>query len=180
MNDILGAVLAGGQASRFGGDKAMARLGDATLLDHALASLRPYCTLLVVIGRTQAPVPTAPDLPRPGLGPLGGIAGALAQARAQGMAAVLTTACDTPFLPLPLVGRLLAAGSGHAAEAPTVGLWPVTLLDGLLRHLAGGGDRSIRRWAAAAGVPAVLPGVTLANVNTPDDLLRLSGRSAPA
>ena len=74
---ILGAVLAGGRATRFGRDKALALLGEATLLDHALASLASHVDALVVIGRGHAPVPTAPDLPSPALGPLGGIAGAL-------------------------------------------------------------------------------------------------------
>ena len=167
---LLGAILAGGRARRFGSDKALARLGEATLMQRALDSLRPYCAVLVVVGRDKAPVPTAPDLPRAGLGPLGGIAGALACARDGGFDAVLTTACDTPFLPEDLVAALLCEGSGHAAEAPTVGLWPVRLLDPLLDHLARGDDRSIRRWAVSAGLPALLPGVTVPNINTPDDL----------
>jgi molybdopterin-guanine dinucleotide biosynthesis protein A len=171
---ILGAVLAGGRASRFGSDKALARLGDATLLDHALASLAPYCAALIVCGRDAAPVPTLPDLPGPDLGPLGGLAGALAYAEANGFDAVLTTACDAPDLPSGLVAALLASGGAHAAEAPTVGLWPARLAQALVAHLESDGDRSIRRWAAAAGVRAVCPGITVPNANTPDDLARLA------
>jgi molybdopterin-guanine dinucleotide biosynthesis protein A len=170
---LLGAVLAGGRATRFGRDKALAQLGPATLLDHALASLSPYVDSLVVVGRTTAPVAVAPDLPHADLGPLGGIAGALAHARAIGCAAVLTTACDTPLLPPALVAALLTHDAAFAAEAPTVGLWPVRLLDPLLVHLGSGESRSIRRWALAQGLPAVLPGVTVANVNTPEQLARL-------
>lgn len=172
---ILGAVLAGGRATRFGSDKALARLGEATLLDHALASLSPHVDALVVIGRGSAPVAVAPDLPHGDLGPLGGIAGALAHARAIGCASVLTTACDTPMLPGELVAALLAQEAAHAAEAPTVGHWPVRLLDPLLAHLATSDRRSIRYWAAGAGVAAVLPGVTVPNVNTADDLAQLAG-----
>ena len=170
---LLGAVLAGGRATRFGADKALARLHDASLLDHALASLAPYCAALVVCGRDAAPVPALPDLPASGLGPLGGIAGALAHAEALDFDAVLTTACDTPFLPRDLLTALLAADCAHAAEAPVVGRWPVRLAAPLRAHLAGGGDRSIRRWAAGIGVIALLPGVTVANVNTPADLAAL-------
>jgi len=169
----LGAVLAGGRASRFGSDKALALLGEATLLDHALASLAPHVDALVVIGRDAAPVAVAPDLPHADLGPLGGIAGALAHACVIGCASVLTTACDTPTLPDDLVAALLAREAAHAAEAPTVGHWPVRLLEPLLVHLASGQSRSIRRWAADAGVAAVLPGVTVPNVNTADDLANL-------
>ncbi|MBY9061459.1 molybdenum cofactor guanylyltransferase [Sphingomonas yunnanensis] len=176
MNRILGAVLAGGQARRFGSDKALAALGGIRLLDHALSSLAPHVAALVVVGRDAAPVPVVPDRPCPGLGPLGGIAGALAHAAANGFDAVLTTACDTPVLPESLVTALRGAGAAHAAEAPTVGYWPVTLAAPLVQHLAAGGERSVRRWAAGAGVIAVCPGVTLANVNTPDDLARLVPR----
>ncbi|WP_019515891.1 molybdenum cofactor guanylyltransferase [Sphingomonas sp. Mn802worker] len=176
---ILGAVLAGGHATRFGRDKALALLGETTLLDHALASLRPHVDALVVIGREHAPVPTAPDLPFPDLGPLGGIAGALAYARDHGHASVLTTACDTPSLPRALVAALLASEAAHAAGAPTVGRWPVRLLESLLAHLQSAESRSIKHWAATQQVIAVLPGVTVANINTPDDLARLASNQIP-
>ena len=176
MTRLLGAVLAGGLARRFGGDKALALLDGLPLIDHALRGLSPYCGTLVVVGRDTASTPTIPDLPLPGLGPLGGIAGALAHAADHGFDAVLTTACDTPHLPHALVTALMERGAAHAAEAPTVGLWPARLAPALLAHLLAGGDRSIRRWATTAGVAAVLPGMTLANVNTPDDLERLSRR----
>lgn len=179
MTAILGAVLAGGRATRYGTDKALARLGDATLLDHALASLAPHCAALVVCGRDIAPVPVVPDLPAPDLGPLGGVAGALAHAQANGFAAVLTTACDTPFLPPALLAALLASEGAFAAEAPTVGLWPARLAQPLIAHLTSGGDRSIRRWARDAGVAAVMEGVTVPNVNTPADLDRLAGCAPP-
>lgn len=176
MHRILGAILAGGRATRFGSDKALAQWGESTLLDHALASLSPHVSSLVVVGRTLAPVATTPDLPQPALGPLGGIAGALGYAAKNGFDAVLTTACDTPALPAALVAALLASDGAYAAEAPTVGLWPVRLAPALLTHLDTGGDRSIRRWADAAGVRAVLPGIVVPNVNTPAELARLSGQ----
>lgn len=170
---ILGAVLAGGKATRFGSDKALAIIGEATLLDHALASLRPHCANLVVVGRPQAPALCIPDLPLSGLGPLGGIAGALGHAADYGYDAVLTTACDTPFMPAELVAALRADMPAYAAEAPTVGLWPVRLARPLLSHLIGDGPRAIRQWAAIAGAAAVMPGFELANVNTPEELARL-------
>ena len=172
---LLGAVLAGGRATRFGSDKAMATLDGLSLLERALDSLRPHVAALVVCGRDRAPVPVVADLPAPDLGPLGGIAGALDHATRHGFDAVLTTACDTPVLPDALVAALLAERCAHAAEAPTVGLWPAALAAPLADHLANGGPRSIRRWAAQAGAVAVLPGVTIANINTPADLAALRG-----
>lgn len=174
---LLGAVLAGGAATRFGSDKALALLDGVALIDRALASLSPYCAQLVVVGREAAAVRTIPDLPFPDLGPLGGIAGALTFAADHGFDAVLTTACDTPFLPEALVTALIAAAPAHAVEAPTVGVWTAALARPLLTHLLDDGPRAIRRWAAGAGVAAILPGVVLANVNTPDDLRGLRHRS---
>ncbi|MEG8040635.1 molybdenum cofactor guanylyltransferase [Sphingomonas sp. LR60] len=171
---LLGAVLAGGRATRFGSDKALAALDGRALLDHAIASLSPYCDTIVVVGRTDAPVTCVPDLPLSDLGPLGGIAGALAYAADHEFDAVLTTACDTPFLPDEMVAALRAAAPAYAAEAPTVGLWPTLFATSLLAHLLADKPRAIRRWAATIGASAVSPGIVLTNINTPDDLNRLS------
>ncbi|WP_028967809.1 molybdenum cofactor guanylyltransferase [Sphingomonas phyllosphaerae] len=171
---VLGAVLAGGRATRFGSDKALAALDGRALLDHAIASITLHCDTIVVVGRTDAPVTCIPDLPVSDLGPLGGIAGALAYAADHGFDAVLSTACDTPFLPLEVVAALRVAAPAYAAEAPTVGLWPAILAEPLLAHLLADKPRAIRRWAETIGASAVLPGVMLANINTPDDLTNLS------
>ncbi|WP_022687728.1 molybdenum cofactor guanylyltransferase [Sphingomonas phyllosphaerae] len=172
--NILGAVLAGGQSTRFGSDKALALLDGTALLDHALASLQPHCATLVVVGHPHAAVPTIPDLPVSGLGPLGGIAGALAYAADLGFDAVLTTACDTPELPAALVATLIAEAPAYAAEAPTVALWPVHLAMPLLTHLLGNGPRAIRHWADAIGARSIMPGMALTNINTPGDLATLT------
>lgn len=93
---ILGCVLAGGQASRFGSDKALAQLGGHTLLTRAVDALSGWCEHVVVVGREVAPAPTLPDWPRPGMGPLGGIAAALHLARDEGYGAVLTCGSIPP------------------------------------------------------------------------------------
>ncbi|WP_292963732.1 dihydrodipicolinate synthase family protein [Novosphingobium sp. UBA1939] len=85
---ILGAVLAGGQSSRFGSDKALAELDGRTLLARAVEALQAQCDAVVVVGREDAPVPTLPDRPRPGMGPLGGIAAALHHAAEAGYDAI--------------------------------------------------------------------------------------------
>ncbi|MEH3103329.1 MAG: molybdenum cofactor guanylyltransferase [Sphingomonas phyllosphaerae] len=170
---ILGAVLAGGHATRFGSDKALAALGRRALIDHAIASLDPHCDAIVVVGRTTAAVTCIPDLPLSDLGPLGGIAGALGFAADHDFDTVLTTACDTPFLPREVITALRDAAPAYVAGAPTVGLWPTDLAAPLLAHLLADKPRAIRRWAETIGASAVLPGVELANINTPDDLAKL-------
>ena len=91
----MGAVLAGGRSSRFGSDKAAALLEGRRLLDHAATNIAPFVERVVTVGGDEG----VPDLPAPGLGPLGGIAGALSFAEREGFGSVLTIACDMPRLP---------------------------------------------------------------------------------
>lgn len=176
---ILGAVLAGGQSSRFGSDKALAELDGHTLLERAVTQLEGWCGAVVVIGRSAAGVSCVPDWPEPGLGPLGGMAGALRFARDQGFAAVLTCGVDSPGLPADLPG-LLAPAPAYVVDQPVVGLWPVGAADAVEAILGGTGRHSMRALAEALGARAVMLPAPSANINTPADLaaLRAGGKSA--
>lgn len=182
---ILGAVLAGGQSRRFGSDKALAELDGRTLLERAVAQLEGWCGAVVVIGRNEAEVQSVsgvrclPDWPEPGLGPLGGMAGALRFARDQGFAAVLTCGVDSPGLPTDLPG-LLAAAPSYLADQPVVGLWPVAAADAVAVILGGTGRHSMRALAEALGARAVALPAPSANINTPADLAALRAGSASA
>jgi len=169
---LLGAVLAGGQSSRFGSDKALARLGGRTLLELAVERLSGWCGAVVVIGRAEAPAPVVADWPRPGMGPLGGIAGALREARARGCGAVLTCGVDSLGLPDDLPD-LLSPGPAHIADQPVVGLWPVRAAEAVEAILAGGGKHSLRALAGATGARSVQLAVPSINVNRPEDLAGL-------
>lgn len=115
-----------------------------------------------------------PDRPAPGLGPLGGICGALRHAAANGHAAIVTIGCDTPFVPAETLAALAGApGAAFVAGTPIVGRWPVGLADALERHLREGGDRSMRRWCAMIGATP-LDAAPIANINRPEDLAALS------
>src|SRR3954464_15142116 len=78
---LLGVVLAGGQARRFGRDKALATLAGMALLDHAANALRPVVEEIAVVGRDSSTYVSIADWPATGLGPLGGLCGALRHAR---------------------------------------------------------------------------------------------------
>ena len=93
---VLGVVLAGGQSTRFGSDKALAEWRGQTLLDRAVATLAQQCDAVIVAGRAEAPAPIVPDRPRPGMGPLAGLNGALHHALAHGYDAVLSVPVDRP------------------------------------------------------------------------------------
>ncbi len=170
---VLGAVLAGGQARRFGSDKALAELAGRTLLDHAIAALGAQCDAVVVVGRGDAGVPTVPDRPGPGMGPLGGIAGALRHAREHGFASVLTCGVDAPGLPPDLLASLSPAPAFLASQ-PVIGHWPVAALAAVEAILAGDGRHSMRALAQACCARAV-EGPAPANINTLADLAALRG-----
>lgn len=174
----LGAVLAGGRSERFGSDKALALWRGRPLIAHAAEILSRHSDAVVVCGRMAAPLdlPCLPDRPHPGLGPLGGLCAALEHAAANGHRQVLTIGCDMPLIDEALIAALIAPGAGRfLAQAPVVGCWPAALAEPLLRHLKAGGDRAVRRWAAAAGVESLDAGGPLANLNTPGDLAALGG-----
>jgi molybdopterin-guanine dinucleotide biosynthesis protein A len=91
-------VLAGGQSSRMGRDKALIELDGVTMLERAIARLRPHVREILVIGDPAKYVAlhatTLPD-DTPGHGPLGGITTGLRAAR---YVRLLVIACDLPHL----------------------------------------------------------------------------------
>lgn len=173
---ILGAVLAGGQSRRFGRDKALALLGGERLLDRAIATLGRQCEAVVVVGREDAPIRVVADHPRPGMGPLGGIAGALRCAAAERFDAVLTLPVDAVGLDAADFAALVPAPS-CSAEQPVIGLWPVAVLPILEDILAGDGRHSLRQFAEAAGARSVTMPSASANINTPEDLAAWENRA---
>ena len=166
---ILGAVLAGGQSTRFGSDKAMAELAGHTLLARAVDLLSGWCEHVVVTGRATAPAPTLPDWPRAGMGPLGGIAAALHHALDEGYAAVLTIGVDSPDLPEALPS-LLSPGPAYLAAQPVIGLWPASSAAIIEAILEGTGKHSILAFAEALGARTVTLSAIPANINSPADL----------
>lgn len=176
MSGTLGAILAGGQARRFGSDKALAQLDGVPLIERALAALAPQVDALLVCGRPWAAHRWVADRPQAGLGPLGGIAAALRFAADAGFDWVVTSACDVPMLPADLVARL-AAGEGAAfvTGLPVVARWPAAASGALDQWLAEDRSRAVRAFAAHIGAPAVtLPRVP-DNINTPADLAAKQG-----
>ena len=178
---ILGCVLAGGRSTRFGSDKALALLGQTTLLARAVGQLTPWCHKVVVVGRQTAPAPTLPDWPSPGMGPLAGVAAALRHAEKLGFNAVLTIGVDSVGLPGDLPERLGPAPA-YLAEQPVIGLWAhrdqgvAGAARAVEAILAGPGRHSMRALAEALGARAVRIESHPANINTPEDLAEWANR----
>lgn len=139
--DSAGFVLAGGQSSRMGRDKALLHFAGRPLIAHAISILREVGLPVSIAGANlPALAEFAPVIrdPNPGLGPLAGISAALASTSAQ-YAVFLPV--DLPLLPSSLVAYLLhhARVTGHAATVPTVNgfaeTFPVVLDRAMLTRL---------------------------------------------
>lgn len=101
-----GVVLAGGQSSRMGRDKALIEVDGMTLLERSIDLLRPHCREVLVMADPSRYEPlhaqVIPD-DAPGNGPLGAIVTALRKAR---YGRLVVVACDLPHLSDRLIIRL--------------------------------------------------------------------------
>lgn len=175
MMRIAGVVLAGGQSRRFGSDKAEELFRGRPLIDWSLDALQPHAELLLVSGRPHPVHETAADRPRAGLGPLGGLAGALLAAQSKGFSHLLSVPCDTPVLPAGLLAALTEHDNGaYAATCPVIGFWSTGLGEVLERHLEDGGRRAVMAWAETTGAVAVDGFGEIPNVNSVADLAKLA------
>jgi molybdopterin-guanine dinucleotide biosynthesis protein A len=189
----LGLVLAGGLARRMGGgDKALIRIGGATILDRVLACLSAQCPRIAINANgdparfADTGLPVLPDDVAGFVGPLAGVLAGLEflAAKGQGIEWMLSVPGDCPFLPDDLVGRLhearrakgvpLACARSGEWRHPVVGLWPVALRADLRRALVDEGLHKIEAWTQRHGVaiadwPAQ-PVDPFFNVNTPGDV----------
>jgi molybdopterin-guanine dinucleotide biosynthesis protein A len=178
-------VVAGGDARRMGGvDKLVLDVGGRPMLDRVLASARPLCRRLVVVGPRRptgvAGVTFTAD-PVAGGGPTPAVAAGLALVAEE---AVLVLAGDLPLLTTGHLHRLLAAlapPAVTAAAAALAGGRPHPLVAahrcaGLRARLASAGP-FLTGQAAAGLLPADVVTVDLGrdavlNVNDMEDLAR--------
>lgn len=166
---LLGAVLAGGRASRFGSDKALAMLAGKPLIAHAIDALGAHAETVLVCGRETPGHPSIEDRPAGGHGPLAGLNAALRHAQRRGFDAVLCAPLDVHPL-APALALLAGAECAVLRSQWCVGVWPAALGPALDRHLASGA-RSVRSWIEAAGPARVEDAhLRLRNINYASDL----------
>ena len=119
--DAEGFVLAGGQSSRMGRDKAFVDLGGRPLIDHALGMLREAGLAASIAGGCSSLAAYAPLIKeaRSDLGPLSGVCVALAAASRDW---VVFVPIDLPLLPASLITGLLqhAKTTGMAVTVPSI------------------------------------------------------------
>jgi molybdenum cofactor guanylyltransferase len=185
-----------------GSDKALIKIGEATILERALDRLRPQCAGMIINANgdparfAQTGLPVVPDSVAEFPGPLAGILAGLdwaAEHRPE-VEWVASVPGDCPFLPGDLVARLhqaraeadlpLACARSGEWRHPVVGLWPTALRHDLRTALVADGLRKIEVWTARHGVavadwPAE-PVDPFFNVNTPQDVAQAARIAADA
>ena len=154
--DVMGVILAGGANRRYGSHKALARIGDRTILDRTVDVLAPVVDQIGIVANEPEPylhtgVPVRPDL-QPGLGVLGGIFTAVRWAAEQGALTAIVLGCDMPFLPSPLLARIsqlatrdlvvLPASEGPRGFEPLCAAYGIATAEAIDRALERG-ERAI-------------------------------------
>ena len=189
---ISAILLAGGAGLRMGGeDKGLLKLKDKTLAQWVLARIAPQVDEILISANRNLDTycgfgyPVMPDKTEGFAGPLAGIARGLLDAKHE---LILSTPCDTPFLPDDLVARLLAAlnADNYDLVVPVVagvGQHAICLMRrqvgaNLAAYLAQGG-RKVQEWQAGlrcaqADFTDVAP--FFVNLNRPEQLAALEGR----
>lgn len=202
---IEGVALSGGRSSRFGSDKAVARIGDRTMLEIALANLSEVCDKVAVsVGdrsRDCSPYIAIPDL-RSDCGPIAGIEAAMEQSEADRL---LFTTCDMPLISPRILRKLIdeydrskgAEATAYITPAGELKVFPLLIAKSVLPRLslflyetqksdAGGkgrkGGKSVRRFLERISLrPVPLEEDEVAefiNVNTVRELSSIAGQAS--
>ena len=145
MGKTIGAVLAGGKATRMGADKALVPFRGAPMISHVASSLSRAGLDVLVVGRAVADYESVLDDDGPGGGPLVGLLTAL---RSSGDD-VFLAAVDQPLI-RPETVRLLLEQPGDAvvpfqAGHPqvTCALFRIACLEAV-ETLVAAGERKLR------------------------------------
>ena len=193
--DITGVVFAGGQGRRMGGvDKGLVELDGRALVAHVIERLAPQVGELVINANQNRDryaafgYPVVADVIPDFAGPLAGLHAAMATATTP---YVVTSPCDSPFLPADLVARLtlaltatpldLAVARTFDQPHPVFSLVRTDVRPHLEAFLRGGG-RKIDAWYATLRVADVRfddEADAFRNINTAAELAA-SGNTSPA
>ena len=185
-DEITGLILAGGLGRRMGGaDKGLQVLRGRAMIEWVIDRLRLQVGTLLINANQNLEtyrsfgLPVVEDEIGGYCGPLAGLHAGLRRCATPWL---VTSPCDSPFLPMDLVERLGAAATASGAELavaktggrthPVFALARRRVLDSLAQYLGAGG-RKIDAWYAALPVAEVAfddEADAFANINTRDEL----------
>jgi molybdopterin-guanine dinucleotide biosynthesis protein A len=150
ITDCTALILAGGDSSRMGQDKAGLLLDGTSLLQRATLSMQqvfPKVIVSVRQPRAEVALPQVCDA-EPDGGPLAGLVAGLAQVESSWMFAL---ACDMPFIQPAVIERMAELRGEHQAVVPLIGGHPQPLfafyakaaLD-IMREMQAAGEKRVR------------------------------------
>jgi molybdenum cofactor guanylyltransferase len=187
-----GVILAGGKATRMGGeDKGLIELADYPMVKYVLDALEPQVGRVMINANRNQDIYTHYGYPiindefEGFCGPLAGMASSLRIVETQFM---VTVPCDSPFIPKNLVQRLYVQLLQNNADIsvvhngermqPVFNLMKSSLLDSLLTYLEQG-ERKIDKWFEnhqLAITDFSDQADAFINVNTKEDLVSIESR----
>jgi len=186
-DQIAGFILAGGESTRMGRDKALLELGGEALIVRTARLVESVAGGATVIGDSGAyralGLRTIGD-DWPGAGPLGGIATAL---RASSARWSLVVACDLPYLTKPwldyAIGRAFASRAEAVVPMSALGAEPLCAIyheraETAIRAALAQGTRKVTEALKNLSVETIEPaewkafdseGLLFKNMNAPED-----------
>ena len=163
-DNILGAILAGGQSKRMGEDKLFLELNNKKLIEHTLDKVKKYLKKTIIITNhdnkffSENNLITVKDCVKGQLGPLVGILTAMkwAKENLSKCSWIATFPCDTPFFPESIIKSfieesekkesLILCASSHGRKHNIFGLWSLDLYDKLKDDLINKKVRKVQDW----------------------------------
>ena len=163
-DNILGAILAGGQSKRMGKDKLFLELNNKKLIEHTIDKVKKYLKKIIIITNqdneffSKNNLITVKDYIEGQLGPLVGILTAMkwAKENLSKCSWIATFPCDTPFFPESIIKSfieesekkesLILCASSHGRKHNIFGLWSLDLYDKLKDDLINKKVRKVQDW----------------------------------
>jgi len=163
-DNILGAILAGGQSKRMGKDKLFLELNNKKLIEHTIDKVKKYLKKTIIITNHdnkfffENNLITVKDCVEGQLGPLVGILTAMkwAKENLSKCSWIATFPCDTPFFPESIIKSfieesekkesLILCASSHGRKHNIFGLWSLDLYDKLKDDLINKKVRKVQDW----------------------------------
>jgi len=163
-DNILGAILAGGQSKRMGKDKLFLEFNNKKLIEHTIDKVKKYLKKVIIITNqdneffSKNNLTTVKDCIEGQLGPLVGILTAMkwAKENLSKCSWIATFPCDTPFFPESIIKSfieeskkkesLILCASSHGRKHNIFGLWSLDLYDKLENDLINKKIRKVQDW----------------------------------
>jgi len=163
-DNILGAILAGGQSKRMGKDKLFLEFNNKKLIEHTIDKVKKYLKKIIIITNQDNEfffknnLTTVKDCIEGQLGPLVGILTAMkwAKENLSKCSWIATFPCDTPFFPESIIKSfieesekkesLILCASSHGRKHNIFGLWSLELYDKLKDDLINKKVRKVQDW----------------------------------